>query len=256
MNLSLPTEGLEKYKSASQRARVSTEPWGEANLYCPACDSPKINSLPTGTHAVDFSCPSCASRYQLKSSATKFGNRVIDGAYAAMHRAITADQTPNMLFLHYKLPQLTVESVLLIPRFAFSMSCVEKRKPLSSKAVRAGYVGCYFVLDRIPPDARIPIVQNARPVSSSQVRGAYNKIRSLEKINVEKRGWTLDVLNAVRSLGKETFKLRDIYDRSEMLAELHPNNRHINEKIRQQLQVLRDLSLLDFLGSGTYRLRN
>jgi type II restriction enzyme len=255
MNLSLPTEGLEKYKSGSQRARVSTEPWGEANLYCPACDSPKINSLPTGTHAVDFSCPTCASRYQLKSSASKFGNRVIDGAYAAMHRAITADQTPNMFFLHYKLPQLTVESVLLIPRFAFSLSCVEKRNALSSTARRAGYVGCYFVLDRIPPDARIPVVKDAHPVNSSQVRRAYNKIRSLETIEVEKRGWTLDVLNVVRSIGKEKFKLQDVYDYSDSLAKLHPNNRHIDEKIRQQLQVLRDLGLLEFLGNGSYRLQ-
>jgi type II restriction enzyme len=180
---------------------------------------------------------------------------VIDGAYAAMHRAITADQTPNMFFLHYKLPQLTVESVLLIPRFAFSLSCVEKRKPLSPKAVRAGYVGCYFVLDRIPPDARIPIVQNARPVSSSQVRRAYKKIRSLETMKGEKRGWTLDVLNLVRSLEKETFTLRDLYDRADSLARLHPQNRHINDKIRQQLQVLRDLSFLEFLGDGSYRLR-
>jgi type II restriction enzyme len=255
MNLSLPTEGLEKYKSGSQRARVFTEPWGEANLYCPACDSPKINSLPTGTHAVDFSCPACSSRYQLKSSASRFGTRVIDGAYAAMYRAITADQTPNMFFLHYKLPQLTVESVLLIPRFAFSLSCVEKRKPLSSTAVRAGYVGCYFVLDRIPLDARIPIVENARPVSSSQVRRAYNKIRSLEKIKVEKRGWTLDVLNVIRSIGKGKFKLRDVYGYSDLLAKLHPNNRHIDEKIRQQLQVLRDLGILAFTIRGEYRLQ-
>jgi hypothetical protein len=111
VDLHLPTSNLVNYKSGSQRARVSTEPWGEANLYCAACDSPRISSLPTGTHAVDFSCPSCASRYQLKSSASKFGNRVIDGAYAAMHRAILSDQTPNLFFLHYKLPQLTVESV-------------------------------------------------------------------------------------------------------------------------------------------------
>src|SRR5258707_3499608 len=192
MNLSLPTKGLEKYKSGSQRARVSTEPWGEPNLYCPACDSPKITSLPTRTHAVDFSCPICASRYQLKNSANKFGNRVIDGAYAAMYRAITADKTPNMFFLHYKLPQLTVESVLLIPRFAFSLSCVEKRNPLSSKAVRAGYVGCYFGLDRIPPDARIPIGQTARSISSSPARKAYNIIRSPATITVERRCCDLD----------------------------------------------------------------
>ena len=254
MDLRLPTINLENYKSGSQRARICTEPWGEANLYCPACDSPKINSLPTGTHAVDFSCPSCASRYQLKSSASKFGNRVIDGAYAAMHRAITSDRTPNLLLLHYRLPQLTVESVLLIPCFAFSLSCVEKRNALSSTARRAGYIGCYFVLDRIPEDARIPIVQNARPVSSSQVRKAYNRIRSLEGLNVEKRGWTLDVLNAIHSLRKKEFSLTEAYSLEPELSRLHPANRNVRPKIRQQLQVLRDLGLLHFLGNGTYLL--
>jgi len=38
-------------------------------------------------------------------------------------------------------------------------------------------------------------------------------------------------------------------------SELHPNNAHVRDKIRQQLQVLRDLGLLEFLGSGSYRLR-
>ena len=171
-----------------------------------------------------------------------------------MHRAITSDQTPNLFLLHYKLPQRTVESVLLIPRFAFSLSCVEKRNALSSTARRSAYVGCYFVLDRIPSDARIPIVQNARPVSSSQVRKAYDKIRSLETLKVEKRGWTLDVLNAIHSLKKKEFSLTDAYSLEPELFKLHPANRHVRPKIRQQLQVLRDLGLLHFLGNGCYRL--
>jgi hypothetical protein len=36
------------------------------------------------------------------------------------------------------------------------------------------------------------------------------------------------------------------------LAKLHPANRHGRDKIRQQLQVLRHLGLLTFLGSGGY----
>ena len=179
---------------------------------------------------------------------------MIDGAYAAMHRAILSDQTPNLFFLHYELPQLTVESVLLIPRFAFSLSCVEKRNALSSTARRAGYVGCYFLLDRIPPDAQIPIIENARPISSSQVRKAYNRIRSLEELNVEKRGWTLDVLNAIHSLKKKEFSLVDAYTLEPELSELHPANRHVRPKIRQQLQVLRNFGLLEFLSPGKYRL--
>jgi len=38
-------------------------------------------------------------------------------------------------------------------------------------------------------------------------------------------------------------------------ARLHPGNHHVREKIRQRLQVLRDLGLLEFHGDGHYSLR-
>ena len=41
MNLSLPTEGLDSYKSLSQRARIGTESWGAANFFCPVCSGAK-----------------------------------------------------------------------------------------------------------------------------------------------------------------------------------------------------------------------
>jgi type II restriction enzyme len=34
---------------------------------------------------------------------------------------------------------------------------------------------------------------------------------------------------------------------------LHPGNRHVPDKIRQQLQVLRALGFVEFLGRGRYR---
>lgn len=43
-----------------------------------------------------------------------------------------------------------------------------------------------------------------------------------------------------------------MYDHADQLAELHPHNHHTHGKIRQQLQVLRDLDLLEFLGNGSY----
>jgi type II restriction enzyme len=48
--------------------------------------------------------------------------------------------------------------------------------------------------------------------------------------------------------------LRKEYVHAAALGKLHPNNAHVRDKIRQQLQVLRDLGLLTFLGSGSYRL--
>ena len=53
----------------------------------------------------------------------------------------------------------------------------------------------------------------------------------------------------------KTFTLDDVYAHEDELAALHPGNRHVRDKIRQQLQVLRDMGLLQFLSPGSYRLR-
>jgi type II restriction enzyme len=77
----------------------------------------------------------------------------------------------------------------------------------------------------------------------------------LEKLGHEARGWTLDVLNVLRSLGRKEFTLAEVYARGEELQRLHPQNRYVEAKIRQQLQRLRDLGFVEFLGRGAYRLR-
>ena len=254
MDVHLPTAGLERYKSASQRARVGTESWGAANFFCPACESPRLNIAPRNTVAVDYFCPSCESPFQLKSQSKPLGSRIVDAAYSEMKRAILEDRTPNLFVLNYDLDTWAVRTVLLVPHFAFALSAVERRKPLASTARRAGWVGCNILLDKIPVHARISVVNEGTPQTSQQVRASYNRLRPLEKLQVEKRGWTLDVLQVVQSFGKPEFTLADVYAHAGALAKLHPNNAHVRPKIRQQLQVLRDLGLLEFLGSGSYRL--
>jgi len=250
----LPVTGLDRYKSASQRARVGTESWGAENFFCPACDSPRLRSAPQGTAAVDYTCPACNSPFQLKSQSKTFGSRIVDAAYSEMRRAILEDQTPNLYILHYDLASWSVRTLILIPRFAFALSAIERRKPLAATARRAGWVGCNIVLDRIPATARILIVDEGRVRPRPAVREAYRRLRPLERLHVEKRGWTLDVLQVVQSLNKEEFLLSDVYAHAGALSKLHPENRHVLPKIRQQLQVLRDLGHLQFLDRGRYRL--
>ncbi len=171
-----------------------------------------------------------------------------------MKAAILRGQTPNLFLLQYTRSDLHVKNVVLIPHFAFTASILERRKPLSPRAERAGWVGCNFLLDYVPPDAQIHVVQNGEAVPAIRVRKKYTRLRPLEELNVEKRGWTLDVLNAVRSLNKADFNLADVYALEDSLARLHPSNSHVRPKTRQQLQVFRDLGLLTFLGDGSYRL--
>ncbi|HTQ97672.1 MAG TPA: DpnI domain-containing protein [Candidatus Acidoferrum sp.] len=252
MDLHLPTQGLESYKSASQRARISSESWASRELYCPRCTANRLDQLPGNTPVIDFRCPHCESGYQLKSGASAFHSRLTDGAYAQMHAAILHGRTPNLFLLHYQLNPLTVSSLTFIPDFAFTLSALERRKPLAATARRAGWIGCNILLNRIPTDARILLVKDSCPVPAVEARRAFRKLKPLASLKAEKRGWTLDVLNAVRSLNKREFSLAEIYSLDSSLARLHPRNSHIRPKIRQQLQVLRDLGLLIFLGDGSY----
>jgi type II restriction enzyme len=255
VQVALPGGGLDAYNSKSQRARVATESWAESNLYCPNCSSPELVSAAVGTPVIDFTCPKCAATYQLKSQSSAFSARIVDAAYSSMVRAIMEDRTPNLYALHYHLSEWSVANVILIPHFAFPLSAIEKRKPLAETARRAGWVGCNILLNAIPEDARIKIISDGKPVAPAVVRAQYSRVRPLAKIKAKQRGWTLDVLNVVRSLRKTEFDLSEVYKSEQKLAYLHPANRNVQPKIRQQLQVLRDLGILDFLAPGKYRLR-
>jgi type II restriction enzyme len=172
-----------------------------------------------------------------------------------MRRAVVEGRTPNLFLVRYDPVLWNVRSVILIPFFAFSLSCIEKRKPLAATARRKHWVGCHIVLSSIPTDARIPLVREGVPTPPDSVRAQYRRLRPLEELNPDARGWALDVLNVVRSLGRKDFSLSDLYLRAEELQRLHPKNLHVREKIRQQLQRLRDLGLISFLGRGTYTLK-
>jgi type II restriction enzyme len=250
----MPTGHFANYKSPSQRARVATETWGLYNLFCPNCAENRLDCTPPNTPTVDYICRKCKSSFQLKSQGNPLSFRIVDAAYISMRDAIRTNRTPNLFVMHYDRKEWSVSNVILIPNFAFSMSAIEKRKALGPEARRAGWVGCNILLGRIPPDAKIPIVTQGRPISSSEVRKQYARLRPLEALTSENRGWTLDVLNVVRGFGMSDFALSDVYALESSLAQLHPQNRHIRDKIRQQLQVLRDLGLLLFLGRGNYRL--
>jgi type II restriction enzyme len=253
-------------------------------------------------------------RHFPNSSNPKWLKSITDGAYAAMMNAIRHDETPNFYFLHYPstlklrwasdLATWRVKNLLLVPSFAFPPSAIIKRPPLSPTARRAGWIGCNFALNRIPVEARIAIVitrssgREPAPislgesresqsrltsaatviVSPEEVREKFKRVKPLKDISVTQRGWTLDVLNAIRRLvdsrrrGHESgvvagkrpslltsaptgeFTTADAYAFTRELEKLYPDHRHVRDKIRQQLQVLRDTGLLLHVERGVWRL--
>jgi type II restriction enzyme len=207
---------------------------------------------PNNTPAYDLDCPECGERFQLKSKHAPIGRKVMDSAHSAMIRAIRSNHVPGLMVLRYDVKELRVSDLLLVPRFFMNESAIERRKPLGPNARRAGWVGCNILLDRIPIDGIIPMVQGHRVLPTASVRSHYDSMRPLEKRRVEARGWTVDILRCVRQLGRTDFTLADMYTFERELAVIHPGNRHVRDKIRQQLQVLRDMGIVEFHGQGRY----
>ena len=242
------------YKSPAQRTRVITEAWGERNFYCLNCSSPRLERTRAGTKAHDFVCPRCEARYELKGQSRPLRQKIMDAAYSSMVEAIRTGRTPNLFATHYDPHTWVVHDLILIPRFVFTESAIEKRRPLSAGARRGGWVGCNIVLASIPERARIPLVVAGRIVPAAITRKRYRRLRPLSAMRLDVRGWTLDVLNVIQRLNQREFSLKDIYSGADELRRLHPNNRHVEDKIRQQLQRLRDLGFVAFRGRGRYRL--
>jgi type II restriction enzyme len=69
------------------------------------------------------------------------------------------------------------------------------------------------------------------------------------------KGWLLTVMQCIDRVGKAEFSLNELYQFEEELRTVYPSNRHIKEKMRQKLQILRDKGFLEFIGRGIYRLR-
>jgi len=257
MDLSLDFAKGYGYKSRSQRSRVVTEAWVEQEMYCPSCDSSELERLPHGTKVIDFRCPECSEPFQLKSSSKSMGHKVMDSEYNTMMRAIESNRSPNLILMHYSTDVLQVQDLLLIPRQLIVPSTIEKRNPLGLTTRRAGWTGCKILLQNIPSTAQLFAVRTFRVREPDEIREEWKRLAFVKEIGPEARGWVVDVLRCIQSLEKKQFTLREMYNRFEQeLSKLHPQNKHVRPKIRQQLQILRDKGIIRFVGEGIYEIRD
>jgi len=75
----------------------------------------------------------------------------------------------------------------------------------------------------------------------------------VESILSSLSGWKLEVFKCLLKIPTQSFSLNDINAFVKRLSILYPNNKYIEPKIRQQLQMLRDIGLVEFLGNGKYK---
>jgi type II restriction enzyme len=53
--------------------------------------------------------------YELKSQRSRFGTKVVDGAYRAMMLRLSENANPNLFLLNYDTRNLRVTNLLIIP---------------------------------------------------------------------------------------------------------------------------------------------
>jgi type II restriction enzyme len=255
MDLSFDTKIADGYSSKSQRIRVLTESWVDNSIFCPNCGHSDINKYPNNRPVADFYCSNCKEEYELKSKQGSVGAKMVDGAYHTMIERLGSSNNPNFFILNYSLHSLEVLNFFVVPKYFFVPEIIEKRKPLLSTARRAGWVGCNILLDYIPQAGKIFIVREGAVEPKDKVLLNWKKTLFLrEEMENNTKGWLLDIMLCIEKLGCREFSLAEIYAFEEILGKKYPNNHHIKDKMRQQLQILRDRGYLEFTNRGNYRL--
>jgi type II restriction enzyme len=256
MKLSFDTRLANNYTSPSQKVRVLSEAWVNSAIFCPNCGHLDIDKYPNNKPVADFYCSNCKEEYELKSKQGSVGVKIADGAYRTMIERLQSSNNPNFFLLNYDLKSFEVLNFLVIPKHFFVPEIIEKRKPLSPTARRAGWVGCNILLSHIPQTGKIFFVRGGQGVAKEKVLEDWKKTLFLrDEKEIKAKGWLLDTMLCIEKIGHKEFSLNEIYAFENVLRKKHPDNYHIKDKIRQQLQILRDRGYLEFTNRGKYRLK-
>ena len=243
----------ERYKSNTQKVRVMSENWLCSNMYCPCCGNPHLNKFANNRPVADAYCEKCGEIFELKSSAGAVREKIVDGEYSTMIERIQSNSNPHLFVLQYEVSRFMVFSLQLVPKFFFVPAVIEKRKPLSATARRAGWTGCNISFTGIPQQGKISVIEHGAQRPVTDVIQEYARAARLAKGDIGARGWLFDVLNCINKIAAEEFSIDDLYGFESYLQKLHPENHNIRPKIRQQLQFLRDRGYIDFLSRGQYK---
>lgn len=231
MDLSFQSRLAENYSSASQKIRVLSEDWFATQAYCRNCGCEKLRQYQSNRPVADFSCPTCHEDYELKSQQGVLSRKIVDGAYSSMMERLIGMKNPNLSLLSYDVTTLTVVNFLIVPKHFFTTEAIERRKPLSQTAHRAGWVGCNILLDAIPEAGRIFLVRNRVILPRADVLTKWRQTLFLrEQSNIETKGWLINVLRCVERIRKPVFQINDVYGYENELSTIYPNNSHIKLK--------------------------
>lgn len=169
-----------------------------------------------------------------------------------MIERINSNNNPSFFLLSYD-KSWTVNNFLIIPKHFFTPEIIIKRPPLKNTAKRAGWVGCNIDISKVSENGKVYLVKDSSVINPKEVTASFQKTLFLREKSKESKGWILDILNCIDLIKKEKFSLDEVYKFESDLKLKYPNNNFIKDKIRQQLQILRDKGIIEFSGRGNYK---
>lgn len=112
---------------------------------------------------------------------------------------------------------------------------------------------CSLDMTLIPDSGKIFVIQHGNIIAKDKVIEQWQQHSFLRQTTLLQKGWLLAIIQCIEKIPKPNFSLKDVYAFAPLLTKQFPNNQHIHAKIRQQLQILRDKGVIEFLGKGQYR---
>lgn len=122
-------------------------------------------------------------------------------------------------------------------------------KPISAHGLSLLRQSVEALRSSVPPFLPVKVPDTSEPLQEA----SFRLVDDGELVG-SFSGWTSLTLDFVLKLPNDVFTLGEVYAGFTPIAVRHyPRNRYIPDKIRQQLQRLRHLGLVEFLGNGKYR---
>ncbi len=124
-------------------------------LPCPICNVAALKKYRANQKSKDAACENCGGQFQIKaarsSAATKSSEnakplKLLGAEYNTTRASIQDNNVHYIVFLYsFTGATYTINNVLFIDRMHINENCIVPRNPLSSKARRAGWIGCTLV---------------------------------------------------------------------------------------------------------------
>lgn len=112
----------------------------------------------------------------------------------------------------------------------------------------------YAPLEAIKASLPKPVVPTAIKKPDEPATGATFSIPDRERLLEGFKGWQRLTLEGVLAMPEEGFRLNDLVAVcGPVAARRYPRNRHVPDKLRQQLQMLKAIGLVEFVTPGHYK---